>query len=129
MKIKTSKLTDAALDWVVAKCLTGGEIFQCGRVAHQVVLHSVSGTTAPYFMKDSGVIRCAFEPSEDWAQGGPIIERENIALYPHGDGTYEAEVFLNPKRGAGPTPLIAAMRCYVASKLGDEVEIPEELAP
>lgn len=27
----------------------------------------------------------------------------------------------------GPTPLIAAMRCYVASRLGDEVEIPEEL--
>ena len=27
----------------------------------------------------------------------------------------------------GPTPLIAAMRCYVASKLGDEVEVPEEL--
>jgi len=129
MKIKTTELTDAALDGAVAKCLTGGEIFQCGRVAHQVVLHSVSGTTAPYFMKDSGVIRCAFEPSTNWSQGGPIIERENIALYPHGDGTYEAEVFLNPKRGVGPTPLIAAMRCYVASKLGDEVEIPEELAP
>jgi hypothetical protein len=27
----------------------------------------------------------------------------------------------------GHTPLIAAMRCYVASKLGDEVEIPEGL--
>jgi hypothetical protein len=27
----------------------------------------------------------------------------------------------------GPTPLIAAMRCYVASKIGLEVEIPEEL--
>jgi hypothetical protein len=27
----------------------------------------------------------------------------------------------------GPTPLIAAMRCYVASKLGDEVEVPKEL--
>jgi hypothetical protein len=27
----------------------------------------------------------------------------------------------------GHTPLIAAMRCYVASKLGDEVEIPDEL--
>lgn len=26
-----------------------------------------------------------------------------------------------------PTPLIAAMHCYVANKLGDEVEIPEEL--
>lgn len=27
----------------------------------------------------------------------------------------------------GPTPLIAAMRCFVASRLGDEIEIPEEL--
>jgi hypothetical protein len=27
----------------------------------------------------------------------------------------------------GPTPLIAAMRCFVASKLGDEIEIPKEL--
>jgi len=27
----------------------------------------------------------------------------------------------------GPTPLIAATRCYVASKLGDDIEIPEEL--
>jgi hypothetical protein len=27
----------------------------------------------------------------------------------------------------GPTPLIAAMRCYVASKMGDEIELPEEL--
>ena len=30
--------------------------------------------------------------------------------------------------GRGPTPLIAAMRCYVASKLGDEVEVPDELS-
>ena len=28
----------------------------------------------------------------------------------------------------GPTPLIAAMRCYVISKLGEEVEVPDELA-
>ena len=27
----------------------------------------------------------------------------------------------------GPTPLIAAMRCFVASKLGDEVDVPDEL--
>ena len=27
----------------------------------------------------------------------------------------------------GPTPLIAAMRCYVSSKLGDEVDVPDEL--
>ncbi|MNW06473.1 hypothetical protein D3C71_2028910 [compost metagenome] len=29
--------------------------------------------------------------------------------------------------GDGPTPLIAAMRCYVASRVGDEVDLPEEL--
>lgn len=28
---------------------------------------------------------------------------------------------------AGPTPLVAAMRCYVASKLGDVVDVPKEL--
>jgi hypothetical protein len=27
----------------------------------------------------------------------------------------------------GPTALVAAMRCYVAACLGDEIEIPEEL--
>lgn len=113
MKIKTSKLTDAALDWAVAVAKCEGK-----KVGYEFTLFSpvVIVGLDPY------------EPSEDWSQGGPIIERENIALYPHGDGTYEAEVFLNPKRGAGPTPLIAAMRCYVASKLGDEVEVPDELA-
>jgi len=29
----------------------------------------------------------------------------------------------------GPTPLIAAMRCFVASKLGEEVDVPQELTP
>ena len=115
MKIKTSKLTDAALDWAV--CEATGLLTAYPRVRKDFALQW------------PGPGNGHLHPSTDWAQGGPIIERENIALYPHGDGTYEAEVFLNPKRGAGPTPLIAAMRCYVASKLGDEVEIPEELAP
>lgn len=123
MKLKTATLKDAALDWAVAKCLTGGELFQCGRVAHQVVLHSVGGTTAPYFMKDSGVIRCAFEPSENWSQGGPIIEREKMEF--RNKGHYAS--YNDGPTFYGETHLIAAMRCYVTSKLGDEIEIPEEL--
>jgi len=64
-------------------------------------------------------------PSTDWSQGGPIIEREKMTLEWTGENwmayiRHDDEYF-------GPTPLIAAMRCYVASKLGDEVEIPEEL--
>lgn len=75
-----------------------------------------------------------FSPSTDWAQGGPIIDRE---MREHGFDVWRtadmAQCAATYERGLpdsyiyGSTPLIAAMRCYVASKLGDEVEIPEEL--
>lgn len=105
MKIKTSELTGAALDWAVAKC--EGDI--------SVVQFSPLASSKHYFA-----------PSKKWAQGGPIIEREKIAI------DYDHDVWNAAKYGlgwyiSGPTPLIAAMRCYVASKLGDEVDIPEEL--
>lgn len=130
--MKTSELTGAALDWAVAQCMTGGEIFRSGRVAHQVALHSVGGTVAPYFVKDSGVIRSVFSPSTSWSQGGPIIERELIDIYhvERAGPAWEAEIQMAPcqrAKGKGATALIAAMRCYVASKLGDDVVIPEEL--
>ena len=58
--------------------------------------------------------------STDWAHGGPIIEREKMGVFPtHGGWAAGLQ--------SGPTPLIAAMRCYVASVLGDEVDVPEEL--
>jgi hypothetical protein len=63
--------------------------------------------------------------STDWAQGGPIIEREGIALH-----LWSSEEWIGDMgdwEARGSTPLIAAMRCYVASKLGDEVEVPDEL--
>jgi Protein of unknown function (DUF2591) len=127
--MKTNELTGAALDWAVAKCMTGGEIFQSGRVAHAVVLHVVGGTTAPYFVKDSGVVRCAFEPSTSWAQGGPIIEREKIGSLHEAQGVWSASTKWDDpaKVFYGKTKLIAAMRCYVASKLGDNIELPQEL--
>ncbi len=65
-----------------------------------------------------------YQPSTDWAQGGPIIEKYGIFSGPHCD------IFIawtDGTRWEGPTQLIAAMRCYVAGKLGDEVEIPAEL--
>jgi hypothetical protein len=117
MKIKTSELTGAALDWAVAKCEGVDGLFE----AYEVGRHHFS---------------------TNWAQGGPIIERECITIsalyaqknppspeYAHGEwGAYIPCGINSEAAGQGPTPLIAAMRCYVASKLGDEVEIPEELA-
>jgi len=78
-----------------------------------------------------------YSPSTDWAQGGPIIEREWINIEKRiNEMHWTASVVYEDKEhdgferteAKGDTPLIAAMRCYVASKLGDEVEIPEELA-
>ena len=67
--------------------------------------------------------------STDWAQGGPIIEREGIRMHRSSTGDWWAAAESALYRpSSGPTPLIAAMRCYVASQLGDEVEVPEELA-
>lgn len=69
--------------------------------------------------------------SRSWLQAGPIIERERIAIYPDSaldepDIKWSADAE-DALRWGGPTPLIAAMRAYVVSKLGSEVEVPEEL--
>jgi hypothetical protein len=63
-----------------------------------------------------------------WEHGGPIIEREY--MYLEYSGIWRAYCTRNGNSfmSVGATPLIAAMRCYVASKLGDDIEIPEELA-
>jgi hypothetical protein len=69
--------------------------------------------------------RAEYDPSTNWEHGGPIIERERINLWNEG---HDWEASLYGKHIVwGETPLVAAMRCYVASKLGDEVEIPAEL--
>jgi hypothetical protein len=71
--------------------------------------------------------------STNWEQGGPIIEREGITITHYGNDWEDAwsarkgDGHWKGKETYGPTPLIAAMRCYVASKLGDEIDVPEEL--
>lgn len=61
-----------------------------------------------------------WNPSNNWAHGGPIIEREQIELTRAGN---EWAAYVPGMRGAyGPAVLIAAMRAYVASKFGDTVE-------
>jgi hypothetical protein len=108
--MKTSELTGAALDWAVAEC---------------------EGHDFPAADAFCGI----FNPSTDWAQGGPIIERErmDIACWDAHSMPWKASIDGDTDAGValyveyGPTPLIAAMRCYVASKMGDDINIPEEL--
>jgi hypothetical protein len=116
--MKTSELQGAALDWAVAKC--EGKDNDCEVHAGNVL----------YGRATSGFIQ--YRPSTDWAQGGPIIERERVGVEPWGtDKTWLAQNYNEAgrilQRQYGPTPLIAAMRCYVASKRGAEIELPIEL--
>ena len=66
----------------------------------------------------------------DWAHGGPIIEEELLSVVIQRGGDDPAWHTSCPRylyHGYGPTPLIAAMRCYVASKFGDEVDVSDQL--
>ena len=120
MKIKTSELTDRALDWAVVS-------IECARPAPFKSIPAILNGTVRIFRADIGAHSMPVSPSTDWAQGGPIIEREEIELVPKGMhwDAYADEDFHVPY--SGPTPLIAAMRCYVASKLGDTVQVPADL--
>ena len=106
--MKTAELTGVALDWAV--CKAKGE-YQC----------PVDEYTAVWMTNR--------RYSTDWLLGGPIIEREGVCLWSEGYD-WEAKIQTGPGEWLtewDASPLVAAMRCYVASKLGDEVEIPEGL--
>ena len=118
MKVKAAELDGIALDWAVAR-IEGDELPKSG------------GKGLDY--------------SSDWAHGGQIIDKEITKVFRNVGGTWSAmilkDVPIPPEdrgtslaltrraqwNGAGPTALIAAMRCFCRSKLGDEVEVPEEL--
>lgn len=113
----TRDLTGAALDWAVSKC--EGIKWEQGDL-------------------DAGEFGPGFKPSTNWADGGPIIEREFITCgwdWSHEVGHMgfaeqrkRSIEWYAIRRYTGPTLLIAAMRCFVASRLGDEVEVPVGLA-
>lgn len=121
-KIKVSELSGAALDWAVAKC----EGFKADQIKANGPVH---------LFKTVGYAPIPYQPSIDWNLAGPIIDRECIGLQPNlGEiGNFRAVIYYVPSPGVekffaeGPTMLIAAMRCYVASKLGETVEVPDEL--
>ena len=115
MLVKVDKLIGPALDWAVAKCINplygmvGVSIHQDNRDRWHVTLHGERG---------------CFAPSTNWAQGGPIIDREGLPTYQIQSCDGKLWKCCN---SLGPTLLIAAMRCYVSSQLGNEIEIPNEL--
>jgi hypothetical protein len=115
--MKTSELSGLALDWAVAKC-EGFKVSRRGP-GNKIGVYRIDGeswyeTRKPY------------NPSTEWEQGGPIIQRENLEIVPLCPGTWRA-LAMSRDWYNGRTPLEAAMRCYVASKLGEDIDVPSEL--
>jgi hypothetical protein len=109
MKIKTSELFGVALSWAVSVC----EGF-VPKVAINPFGYPVLLTGCDY---------------HDWSYGGPIMERELISpLFPPAAETFWRATKKNGGHlQLGATPLLAGMRCFVDSRLGDEVDVPDEL--
>ena len=129
MKIKVSEAAPIQLNWLVAKC-EGARVMRCG---------AGPSTYFAYTPKRSAYK--LWEPTKNWKQGGPIIEREGIDIqqvFCYMEGSFSEPCGwqairhtkggpINPPKQIADTPLIAAMRCYCCAKLGEFVEIPEGL--
>jgi hypothetical protein len=142
MKIKTSELTGHALNWAVAQA-EGDKVYRprLGRPCNwdkEAYLKDGSDDRWVVRVQNPKVghfVDWTYNPSGDWMQGGPIIEREEIELTfdraGETDTLWRSEMFdikgVSIAHEYGPTPLIAAMRCFVASRLGDEVDVPDDV--
>lgn len=117
IEMKTAQLIGPALDWAVAKA----EGYDEGWLLRQMNNPNPATRAIPAY-------------STDWGQGGPLIERLagfQLKIWLESSPGTKCEAAIHDYKGDwivfGPTPLIAAMRCLVAAKLGDTVQIPSEL--
>lgn len=122
MKIKVSEATGAALNWLVEQC----EMMRPDYRDSGLLIHRVGyGLPTPKY-------------STEFAHGGPIIEREitgvdlvsewkNVKKWSARKFEYLPNDQTRCTEQQGSTLLVAAMRCYVASKIGDCADVPEEL--
>lgn len=125
--MKTSELTGALLDYWV------------GRAEGWRVVNDFGGPCWANAETKTEYV-AAWKPSSNWVQGGAIIERERIGLDGGNTGScpdWHARTVLRPVKGShmapcyrmiDRSPLVAAMRAYVASKFGDEVPDDHEAA-
>lgn len=130
IEVKTADLAGEALGWAVGKA-EGLELELAGPsgyITFYRVFYRRGGKTSWVFER--------FNPWENWALGGPLIDRLRIGLSapPAIDLNNEIGWQARPDDGmtfwhSGTTALIATCRAIVAAKLGDTVQVPKELRP
>lgn len=133
--IKISEATDIQLDWLVA-------MWEGRTLVRDPMGFGIHTSEGGYWIWGEGTdafggtvakscylkIGRDYSPSTNWSQSGPIIEQEKISINCPNDKGWFARDYLWKVHTSGFTPLIAAMRCLVVSKMSDIVEVPDELS-
>ncbi len=151
--MKTNELTGTALDWAVATALGRGPKYDMkshgrtwcdwwlaapGHEYEPMPSYSTDWLHGGVLIEREGVSVIQLErenipDAKGFRQGkyqwGAVIGDRHSPEEQHGPQSdyWGRSYHVDEDAVSGPTPLIAAMRCYVASKLGDNVEIPTEL--
>lgn len=128
MKVKTSELEGAALDYAVAVAMQLKTVVHAPNeyrydVADGIHCSTYGCTIGPASMTGDDE---EYSPSTDWSQCGPLIEEYQICLDPLTGGDWDSQYPSGPWV-RGSSPLQAACRAIVSAKLGDTVDIPDEL--
>lgn len=126
--INVSEATELQLDWLVAKC-KGLKLHRNALLGGQI---KEGWWVSGYYMDPNNWIPLSLlNFSTNWSQGGPLKERQGISSGPAaGGGFWAGKCPINDGETLGmegPTELIAIARCYVASVMGETIEVPEEL--
>ncbi|MBC3503529.1 DUF2591 domain-containing protein [Pseudomonas sp. SWRI59] len=133
IEVKTADLVGEALGWAVGKA-EGLDVFlappEYGNPWR--VFARYRATVTEHIKR--------FNPWEDWALGGPLIDKHRVQTSFNGSGFSRSptgehwcayvckasgqEVFPS---GGGPSTLTAACQAIAHAKLGDTVQVPKEL--
>ena len=127
MKVKTSEASGVALDWLVAKALGGKDLQRIQAWHNKPWYYYEQDDEEPDVWHKVCLLDAAY--SSDWSLMGPLIDEHRITIR-YWDNMPFVSAYM-PEIGSewsqGKNALEAAARCFVASKLGEEVDVPEEL--
>lgn len=138
MKVKTSELTNLALDWAVAKAL-GCEVVMFRDHFRKIAAGAWDEERLAKRLETMSNFVCYIDTvgnaqpiptyHKDGAQAVLTLHREKLLVRPEPDDEWSSwkHGAREPHYSRGSTPIIAIWRCFVAYKLGDEVDVPEEL--
>ncbi|MBV4490913.1 DUF2591 domain-containing protein [Pseudomonas oryzicola] len=127
IEVRVSNLVGEALGWAVGKA-EGLDL--------QLAPPGYNGVPWRVFARYQGQAiehTKRFNPWEDWALGGPLIDKYKLDLgapLENKSGPWNANTeWGHPLGQKGETALVAVCRAIVAHMLGDTVQVPKELMP